>query len=265
MTAAMTEILSALNVGENVTAMGVDTRGHKVTRTGTLLGEPKQVKAQRDGKRVTAWRVFVGQEGTSLTDRSTWVTLFADSGSVERLDDIEGQEQGDGPASEWQKRKMADFVLWGNQTRYFWYAGPAKRKPLSEGRMVRVRGAESRRGSNRLVDVHTNEVVDTVNSASNIWAVPATDEEIADMPPLVELENGRPNYSLPPEERTEPLGADVEADHTEPRKPVRSGVLFEGWLGERDETGGFKVWDNARRRIIGWLSADYSMFRPVGG
>ncbi|MFM9464154.1 hypothetical protein ACKI1K_15055 [Streptomyces scabiei] len=352
-------MLAGVKHGDYVTATGVDTRGHNVTRVGFMLWEPKEVKAQRNGERTDAWRLFIGERSGDPTVRANWVHLFADSGSVELLttdpDGIEWkdtevraavssavlvyggkggknstgpsqarkvrigytdsgayaltdletnelvdtlrlqsriwwapmpadhyesqdrpkqlgrkvnehQDQDETPAPEWQKLKMQRFVSWGGEARYFRYGGLAKRKPKADGPMVRVRWAESRFGQNSLVDVHTNEVVDEVHSASNIWAVPATEEEIAAMPPLVELPDARPDYSLPPEERNEGLVDEdqEEEEYIEPRKPIRSGVLFEGWLGEKDETGGFKVWDNARRRVIGWLSADYTMFRPVG-
>lgn len=352
-------MLAGVKHGDYVTATGVDTRGHNVTRVGFMLWDPKEVKAQRNGERTDAWRVFIGDKSGDPTVRANWVHLFADSGSVELLTtDPEGvewkdtevraavssavfvyggkggknstgpsqarkvrigytdsgayaltdletnelvdrlrlqsriwwapmpadhyesqdrpkqlgrkvnehQDQDETPAPEWQKFKMQQFVSWGGEARYFRYGGLAKRKAKADGPMVRVRWAESRFGQNSLVDVHTNEVVDEVHSASNIWAVPATEEEIAAMPPLVELPDARPDYSLPPEERNEGLVDEdqEEEEYIEPRKPIRSGVLFEGWLGEKDETGGFKVWDNTRRRVIGWLSADYTMFRPVG-
>ncbi|MET8164674.1 hypothetical protein ABZT34_10500 [Streptomyces sp. NPDC005329] len=353
-------MLAGVTNGDYVTATGVDTRGHNVTRVGYMLWDPKEVKAQRDGERMDAWRVFIGEKGDDPTVRAHWVHLFPDLGSVELLTtDPEGlkwqdtevrnavssavfvyggkggknspsprqarkvrigytdsgayaltdletnelvdtlrlqsriwwapmpadhyenqtrpkqlgrrvnehQDQGETPAPEWEKRKMGDFVSWGGAPRYFLYGGLAKRKPQADGRMVRVRWAESRFGMNKLVDVHTNEVVDEVHTASKIWAVPATDEEIVALPPLVELPDARPDYSLPPEERNERLAVEDDQDeeeYIEPRKPIRSGVLFEGWLGEKDDTGGFTVWDNARRRVIGWLSADYTMFRPVG-
>ncbi|WP_406153549.1 hypothetical protein OH797_31790 [Streptomyces anulatus] len=361
MTADLKTKLASLQKRDYIVATGVDTRGHKVTRTGALLWEPKEVNAQRDGRKTKGWRVFVGELGTDPRDRSTWVTMFADLGSVERLasdpasiewqntefracvsssvliyggkggknssgpkqavkvrlaytdsgayelrdletrelietlrlqsrvwwaplpderykgteaegpatlghgparveDDDEHQEET--PAREWQKRKMGDFVSWGGAPRYFRYGGLAKRKAKADGPMVRVRWAESRHGENSLVDVHTNEVVDVVHSMSKVWAIPATDEEIGAMPPLVELENARPDYSLPPEEREEPN--DQVDEEPQPRKPVRSGVLFEGWLGDLDAENGYAVWDNARKRLIGWLSSDHSMFRPVG-
>jgi hypothetical protein len=360
------DMVAGVSFGDYVTASGYDTRGHAVTRVGFLLWGAKEVKAQRNGTSTKGWRVFVGEKGTDPADRSTWVTMFADSGSVELLtsdpngvewqetevrnavssavfvyggkggknstgprqarkvrigytesgayaltdletnelvdtmrlqsriwwapmpadhyenaaaerpktlghgpsqvEDNEHQDQDEKPAVEWQKHKMMDFVNWGNTPVYFLYGGPAKRKPSKDARMVRVRWHEARNGINKLVDVDTNEIVDEVHSASKIWAVRATEEEVAAMPPLVELADGRPDYSVAPELRNEGLVDDdqEEEEYIAPRKPIRSGVLFEGWLGERDETGGFKVWDNARRRVIGWLSADYTMFRPVG-
>ncbi|MFD8088986.1 hypothetical protein [Streptomyces malaysiensis] len=372
MTMSLAEQCSALKGGDYVTATGVDTRGHKVTRVGFMLWTHKEVKAQRSGVQTKAWRVFIGEKGADPTIRAHWVTMFEGEGSVElltkdrkglswqdtelrsavasavivyggkggkkstgpsqavkarvtytdsgaysltdlktgeqietlrlqsriwwapmpadhyeaasaddskpatlgrgpaKVEDNEHQDQAEAPAREWEKRTMRDFVSWGGEPRYFRFGGLAKRKAKADGRMVRVRWAESRHGANKLVDVHTNEVVEVVHSMSKVWAIPATAEEIENMPPLVELPDGRPDYSLPPEERVEPSQhiehQDQEEDeYREPRKPLRSGVLFEGWLGERDESGGFKVWDNARRRIIGWLSADYTMFRPVGG
>ncbi|MBD0739826.1 hypothetical protein BGM09_10355 [Streptomyces sp. CBMA29] len=77
------EMAVELSVGANVTAKGVDTRGHSVTRTGVLLAEPKNVKAQRNGTPTAAVRVSVGTSGEDSTARSTWVTLFPDTGSVE--------------------------------------------------------------------------------------------------------------------------------------------------------------------------------------
>ncbi|MFE9456000.1 hypothetical protein [Streptomyces californicus] len=262
MTADLKNQLARLQKRDRITATGVDTRGHKVTRTGALLWEPKEVNAQRDGRKTKGWRVFVGELGADPTDRSTWVTMFADFGTVELLDDNKHQEET--PAREWQKHKMGDFVSWGGAPRYFRYGGLAKRKAEADGPMVRVRWAESRHGENSLVDVHTNEVVDVVHSMSKVWAIPATDEEIEAMPPLVELEKARPDYSVPPEEREESNDQVDEEPQPKPRKPVRSGVLFEGWLGDLDGENGYAVWDNARKRLIGWLSSDHSMFRPIG-
>lgn len=245
------------NKGDRVKAVGVDTRGHQVTRIGTMLWDARQVKAQRSGKRVDAWRVFVGEPGDDPTVRATWVTLFEDEGSVEWLD-APPVEAG---SPKWEKRKMGDLVSWEDVPRYFRYGGLAKHKAGADGPMVRVRFAESRFGMNNLVDVHTNEVVDRVHSMSMVWVIRATDEEMATMPPLVKLPDARPDYSLPPEERQ---ADDVQDDEPKPRKAFRPGVLFEGWVTKDRSGPGFIVMSMDHRRQIGWLTSDHR-FVPVGG
>ncbi|MEU6704709.1 DUF6884 domain-containing protein [Streptomyces wuyuanensis] len=78
------EMLSGLSEGDYVTAEGADTRGHHVTRTGTLLSPPKEVTAQRNGNRVKGVRVCVGEAGTDPATRQTWTTLFPGHGSIRR-------------------------------------------------------------------------------------------------------------------------------------------------------------------------------------
>ncbi|MFC9231367.1 DUF6884 domain-containing protein [Streptomyces decoyicus] len=199
-----------------------------------------------------------------LASQIHWAPVESAAVEEGQEDDAPGfAEPDETPVRGWQKHKMGDFVSWSGQPMYFRYGGLAKCEANSAGPMVRVRWAESRNGRNKLIDVHTNEVVDVVHSMSNIWAVPATGEEIAAMPPLVELPDARPDYSLPPEERDEDL-VDDEPE-PQPRKPIRSGVLFEGWLGEQDpQSGRFRVLDDTRREVIGWLSADYTQFEPIG-
>ncbi|MFD7015880.1 hypothetical protein [Streptomyces sp. NPDC059928] len=80
----MKKALAELKAGDYVRAEGVDTRGHAVVRTGHLLALPKEVTAQRNGTRTRGWRLFVGAAGTSIDQRSTWVTLFPGAGTVER-------------------------------------------------------------------------------------------------------------------------------------------------------------------------------------
>ncbi|WP_424862981.1 hypothetical protein [Streptomyces sp. MMS24-I29] len=70
------------SVGDHVTAVGSDTRGHEVTRTGYLLAEPKYVTARRNGSPAMAIRLCVGARGTDPAERTTWTTLFSDAGSV---------------------------------------------------------------------------------------------------------------------------------------------------------------------------------------
>ncbi|MFJ8676766.1 hypothetical protein [Streptomyces sp. NPDC093589] len=83
----MTELrerLTKFTVGDHVTAVGFDTRGQGVTRSGYLLAAVKEVKAQRNGVRNEGWRLYVGPHGTDPAERSTWVTLFPDAGTIER-------------------------------------------------------------------------------------------------------------------------------------------------------------------------------------
>ncbi|MDQ8703293.1 hypothetical protein RCO28_12455 [Streptomyces sp. LHD-70] len=81
---ALEDMLAGLKVGDYVTASGQDTRGHDVTRTATFLGRPKPVTPQRGGRKVKGVRLYVGAEGTDLDERSTWVMLTDDFGSVEK-------------------------------------------------------------------------------------------------------------------------------------------------------------------------------------
>ncbi|MGW1867963.1 hypothetical protein ACWCPS_20630 [Streptomyces mauvecolor] len=77
--------LAKLRVNDYIRAEGVDTRGQQVVRVGDLLAPPKDVTAQRNGKRTKGWRLFVGLPGTAVTERSTWVTIFPDAGSAEKV------------------------------------------------------------------------------------------------------------------------------------------------------------------------------------
>ncbi|MFD7336685.1 hypothetical protein ACFV98_11860 [Streptomyces violascens] len=81
----MKKQLAELRVNDHVRAEGVDTRGQQVVRVGDLLAPPKDVTAQRNGHRAKGWRLFVGLAGTSVTERATWVTIFPDAGSVEKV------------------------------------------------------------------------------------------------------------------------------------------------------------------------------------
>jgi hypothetical protein len=301
--------LDTLHVGDYVKAVGADTRGHTVTRTGRMLAPPKPVRAQRNGIPTRGWRVFVGQADEDPAHRSTWTTLFPDVGTVELLDD-EHQDQARGrvtaspekplvtplrdvpalpsrhrpeskiiwfggkasrngrigptadwrramvsyvgesryeigdlatdvsllnctgttriwwapvvvelaqedneptPARQWKRQKMIDFVDWVGRPVYFRYGGPAKQSPSPDGPMVRVRWKESRKGVNQLVDVETNEVVAQVHSASYIWAVWATPEEINAMPPLIPLPANGPADLSSAEDRA---GAAADGDAT---------------------------------------------------
>lgn len=90
MTTELHTLLGDLSVGGHVTANGFDTRGQKVTRTGYLLAEPKIVTGRRNGVPAKGLRLCIGAKGTDPSERTTWTTLFADEGSVERTPEPEG-------------------------------------------------------------------------------------------------------------------------------------------------------------------------------
>ncbi|GGX54473.1 hypothetical protein [Streptomyces noursei] len=77
------EILAEFTEDDHVTVTGVDTRGHNVTRSGYLLAPAKTVNAQRSGIRTKGWRLCVGPTGMDPAERSTWVTVFPDAGTIE--------------------------------------------------------------------------------------------------------------------------------------------------------------------------------------
>ncbi|MFJ2778228.1 hypothetical protein [Kitasatospora sp. NPDC087315] len=89
MKAEFQEMIDGLSAGDHVTAVGSDTRGHEVTRTGYLLAEPKLVNARRSESPAKGLRLCIGATGTDPAERSTWTTLFPDAGSVERTPEPE--------------------------------------------------------------------------------------------------------------------------------------------------------------------------------
>ncbi|MDW4912568.1 hypothetical protein [Streptomyces californicus] len=89
MTTELKDLAKNLSTGAHVTATGVDTRGRKVTRTGHLLADPIVVHARRNGFPTRALRLCIGAPGTDPTDRSTWTTLFTDSGTAEHTPEPE--------------------------------------------------------------------------------------------------------------------------------------------------------------------------------
>ncbi|MEU5577763.1 hypothetical protein ABZ791_10860 [Streptomyces huasconensis] len=76
------EMLAKVKPGDFVTAFGKDTRGHEVTRTGTLLAQPEDMKATHNGRKMKAVRVRVGERGSDPAARSTWTTLIPGHGTI---------------------------------------------------------------------------------------------------------------------------------------------------------------------------------------
>ncbi|MEU6765915.1 DUF6884 domain-containing protein [Streptomyces sp. NPDC046853] len=73
----------------------------------------------------------------------------------------------------WEKRRVMDFVNWGNERRFFYYGGPAKQPVNENGPLVGLKWSESSGGTNFLKIPETGEVVASVHSQSSVWAIPA--------------------------------------------------------------------------------------------
>ncbi|MFE2104342.1 hypothetical protein ACFXAF_00485 [Kitasatospora sp. NPDC059463] len=82
-----------LKAGDRVKATGNDTRGHTVTRSGTLLAKPMLVKAQDWGTRVKKWRLHIDAPGSEIS-RSNSVTLWPNERAT-RLDGGQHHRQGE--------------------------------------------------------------------------------------------------------------------------------------------------------------------------
>ncbi|MBT2383858.1 hypothetical protein [Streptomyces sp. ISL-11] len=162
---------STLAVGDYVTASGVDTRGHKVTRTGTLLAPAKQVKAQRNGRRTNGVRLCIGLAGTDPSERSTWTTLFPGTGTVERTrkptsDDWVNDALGNIPGTRRIKGKVRG--LFGGK------GGKRSVKP-STRILAGIRAVGD--GRYELYDAATGEVLLTATRQTPIWWAPPPEEE----------------------------------------------------------------------------------------
>ncbi|GHF61475.1 hypothetical protein ABZ616_14060 [Streptomyces noursei] len=67
--------VSCAKQGARVRAKGKDTRGYTKTLEGTLLRAPKDTRAQRDGRSVKVWRIYVGQPGERPCNQNTLALL----------------------------------------------------------------------------------------------------------------------------------------------------------------------------------------------
>lgn len=166
--ATMKEQLAGLRVNDYVRAEGVDTRGHKVVRTGHLLAEPKEVSALRNGKRAKGWRLFVGLAGTHTDERSTWVTLFPEPGSVEHAEEPK--------ADEWQNtalRAVPGIRAATDKVRFHFggKGGTRSKEPSEPVILAKVRTTADHRYE--IHDVDTGDVLLDATLQTQIWWLPA--------------------------------------------------------------------------------------------
>ncbi len=101
------------------------------------LAEPKPVKAQHNETRTDAVRLFVGLAGTSPEERSTWVTLFSEAGSVRKAEE----------SKEWQNSElgMAPGARVATDSVRFHFGGKRSTEPGEPVVLVGVRAADVQR------------------------------------------------------------------------------------------------------------------------
>ncbi|WP_406305763.1 hypothetical protein OHA61_30640 [Streptomyces sp. NBC_00885] len=167
MTTDLKDTLAGLKVGDYVTAIGVDTRGHSVTRTGTLLSPPKEVTATRNGKRAKGVRVCVGAAGVDPS-RSTWTTLFPDSGTV----DLAREPKAD----EWSNTelRMVPGIRAANLNARIYFGGKGgKRSTEPREPVVLAEVTYTGEGKYEICDADSGDVLHTCTLQSQIWWLPA--------------------------------------------------------------------------------------------
>ncbi|WP_190129123.1 hypothetical protein [Streptomyces mashuensis] len=232
--------LMKITAGDYVTARGTDTRGHEVTRTGTLLAPPQKVKAQFGGRKEDAVRLCIGLAGTDPSQRSTWTTLFPDFGFVEPTRKPTSNDWTNGPLSKVPGMRTADE---GVVVRFGGKGGKRSTEPAKPA-LARIRHVDN--GRYEIRDVATDEVLLTVAWQTAIWWAPAPEDETGDGEPAAD------EHEVP-----------VEEAPPVPPAQARRGVLYEGWLSAEEHTElGRAVLHLTSGRVIGWLTTD-GQFRPA--
>ncbi|UQI44620.1 hypothetical protein M1P56_09805 [Streptomyces sp. HU2014] len=221
--------LATLSVGDHVKAVGSDTRGREVTRVGDLLAPPAEVTAQRNGRKTPGFRLFVGLAGTNPSERSTWVTLFPDYGTV---------EQADAPQpGEWRNTELRYVpgirTADGRRTVLFGGKGGKRSDKPSQSTLVKIRYTES--GRYELVDANSGDVVHTTALQGQIWWALAPAEP--DAQPAVEHVDEPTDAAEAPQPTALSLVPDTlmdEDDHSDLGNAVshaRTGAIV-GYLRE---------------------------------
>ncbi|MEV6419070.1 hypothetical protein [Streptomyces sp. NPDC051662] len=169
MTTDLKKALERFKVGDYVSAAGVDTRGHSVTRTGTLLALPADVTATRNGVRSKGVRVCVGAAGVEPKERSTWTTLFPDAGRVELAEEPKGVE--------WSNSELRTLpgVRASNHEARFHFGGKGGKRSSEPNEPVILAGLTyTGDGKYDIFDEDTGDVVLTCTLQSRIWWAPTS-------------------------------------------------------------------------------------------
>jgi hypothetical protein len=162
----LNSMLAKVEAGNFVTAFGKDSRGHEVTRTGTLLTEPQNMKATHNGAKVRAVRVCVGEKGTDTATRSTWTTLIPDHGSVRLAEPPKPGEWIHGeirniPAVRSARLDVRARLVFGGK------GGKRSTEPQGGGTLAEISYSEAGRYEVKAVD--SGEVIFTGSLQSQVW------------------------------------------------------------------------------------------------
>ncbi|MCZ4119050.1 Lsr2 family DNA-binding protein [Streptomyces sp. H39-S7] len=216
--ANLLELVNGFAVGASVDAIGVDTRGHSVKRTGVLLAEPKSVKAQRNGTPTSAVRVSVGMPGEEATARSTWVTIFADSGLVELVE----------VRDEWRNEPLGNVpgVRSGNHDIRIMFGGKGGKRSAEPSISTLAGVTYAGDGKYEVWVAESRDLLHTCALAGRVWWKPAPVEE----EPGQAGETGSVQVLT-----TEPSG--LEWKNTELRDTVSSAVIVYGGKGGKNSPG----------------------------
>ncbi|MER6086522.1 hypothetical protein [Streptomyces bluensis] len=168
------DMLAKVQPGDWVTAFGKDTRGHEVTRTGTLLADPKEMKATHNGVKVKAVRVCVGEKGTDPATRQTWTTLIPDHGYIRKTEPPKAGEWMHGeirniPAVRSARLDVNARLLFGGK------GGKRSTEPTHDGTLAEITYAGA--GRYEVTAVESGEVVFTGSLQSQVWWAYAPEDD----------------------------------------------------------------------------------------
>ncbi|MGW6602575.1 hypothetical protein [Streptomyces sp. NPDC055036] len=163
MKAELQKMSDGVSTGDHITAVGYDTRGQKVTRTGYLLAEPKVVDARRNGSPAKGFRLCIGPRGTDPSERTTWTTLFPDAGSVERAPEPE--------PGEWLMTELRHVpgVKAGSHNTRILYGGRGGARSAGPTQSSPVNVVYTDEGLYALWDPSTDQTYAVIKLATKIW------------------------------------------------------------------------------------------------
>ncbi|MGW1673305.1 hypothetical protein [Streptomyces sp. NPDC002324] len=217
------KMLAKVEAGDYVTAFGKDTRGHEVTREGTLLAAPKEMKATHNGVKVDAVRVCVGERGTDPATRQTWTTLIPDHGTIRPAEPPKPGEWIHGeirniPAVRSARLDVNARLFFGGK------GGKRSAEPKDDGTLAEISYAGA--GRYEVKAVESGEVIFTGSLQSQVWWSNAPEED--------EHQDQEPEADEDGQEQSDNERQDVtELGHGMPVHHVETGKLVGFWTPEK--------------------------------